>query len=240
MLLLRLMSEHYPEQSTVLHIDQGIRGVSSFSLRVVKKYCALWNVDYEVVTYKQAFGKGLDRIVKKLDVSPCYACGVLRRYLINKSAREEGYTKLATGHNLDDEAQSILMNVFMGDLRRQSRLGYSTGVVMHEKFVQRIKPLRDVYEKETILNAKLREWNVFSCNCAYAVSSFRGFVRDLLDYYETEHSGAKRNIINFYDSKIMPKLRRKKIKPIRDCPVCGEPCSQLPCNTCQLIKRVKK
>lgn len=239
MLLLRFMSSFYPEQTTALHVNQGIKGVSTLSERVVKKYCALWDVDYQIVSFRQEFKKDLDQMIKKIDANPCYLCGVIRRYLINKAAREGNYSKLATGHNLDDEAQSILMNIFMGDLKRQTRLGYSTGIVRHEKFVQRIKPLRDIYERETILYSMIREWKVFECNCPYAITSFRGFVRDLLDYYDAENPGTKRNIVDFYDSRILPKLKKKKIKPIRDCPDCGEPSSQEPCKTCQLLDRIR-
>ncbi|MBR9678761.1 MAG: TIGR00269 family protein [Nanoarchaeota archaeon] len=240
MLVLYLMSQHYHAQTTALHVDQGICGVSSPSLKIVKKYCALWDIPLKIVSFKQEFGKTLDQMVKKTDHSPCYVCGVVRRYLINKTAREEGFTKLATGHNLDDEAQSILMNVVMGDLRRQARLGYSTGIVTHKGFVQRIKPLRDVYEKETMINEQLKEWNLFTCNCKYAIDSFRGRMRDLLDDYEAKHPQTKKNIINFYDSKIIPKLAQKQIKPVKNCANCGEPSSQEPCKTCQIINKLKK
>jgi len=128
----------------------------------------------------------------------------------------------------------------MGDLKRQARLGYSTGIVTHKGFVQRIKPLRDVYEKETIINEQLRKWNLFTCNCKYAINAFRGRVRDLLDDYEAKRPGTKKNIIQFYDTKISPKIAQKQIKPIKTCAKCGEPSSQEPCKTCQIIKKLKK
>jgi tRNA(Ile)-lysidine synthase TilS/MesJ len=40
---------------------------------------------------------------------------VLRRSLINAQARMLGFTKVATGHNLDGEAQTILMNYLRGN-----------------------------------------------------------------------------------------------------------------------------
>ena len=58
----------------------------------------------------------LDQMLKTLDVKPCTICGIFRRYLLNKKSKELGFTKLATGHNLDDECQSILMNQFKNNI----------------------------------------------------------------------------------------------------------------------------
>ncbi len=240
MTLLYLMSKYFPKQTTAMHMDQGILGVTSPSLRAVKRYSALWGVPLKIVSFKKEFKNNLDEMIMKIDVSPCYIDGVLRRYLLNKTARESGFTKVATGHNLDDEAQSIMMNIFMGDINRQARLGYSTGVLSNGKFVQRIKPLRDIYEKETKMYAKLKEWSIFGCNCPYGADALRRQVRRLLDDYEKKHPQAKRKIVDFYDSKIIPKLRKEKIKPIGECPECGEPSSQKPCKACQLIEMIKK
>ena len=66
MLTLRLMSQHYHSQTTALHIDQGIGGVSAPSLKIVKKYCALWDVPLKIVSFKKEFGKTLDQMIKKI------------------------------------------------------------------------------------------------------------------------------------------------------------------------------
>ena len=42
--------------------------------------------------------------------SSCAVCGLSKRYLFNRAALEGGYDVVATGHNLDDEAATLLGN----------------------------------------------------------------------------------------------------------------------------------
>ncbi len=41
---------------------------------------------------------------------PCSVCGLVKRHVMNRIARDGGYDVLATGHNLDDEAAVLLGN----------------------------------------------------------------------------------------------------------------------------------
>lgn len=51
-----------------------------------------------------------------LDMAPCAYCGVFRRDLLAKYADEYDADKLLTGHNLDDEAETALMNILEGNV----------------------------------------------------------------------------------------------------------------------------
>jgi glucosamine 6-phosphate synthetase-like amidotransferase/phosphosugar isomerase protein len=72
---------------------------------------------------------------------------VLRRRALNVAAREAGADKLATAHNLDDETQTILLNLLHGDALRIARVN-PVLAMSHPKLVQRVKPLCEVPEKE--------------------------------------------------------------------------------------------
>jgi tRNA(Ile)-lysidine synthase TilS/MesJ len=41
---------------------------------------------------------------------PCSVCGLTKRHVMNRVARDGGYNVLATGHNLDDEAAVLFGN----------------------------------------------------------------------------------------------------------------------------------
>ena len=41
---------------------------------------------------------------------PCSVCGLIKRHAMNRLAYEGGYSVLATGHNLDDEAAALYLN----------------------------------------------------------------------------------------------------------------------------------
>ncbi len=80
-------------------------------------------------------------------------------------AKKVGATKLATGHNLDDEAQTVLMNYLRGDIDRLLRLEQS----VKEGLIPRMKPLRDVPEKEVPLYAILKGLPIDLNECEFSL-----------------------------------------------------------------------
>src|SRR3989344_263598 len=104
-----------------LSIDEGIEGYRN--LDFLKRFCKNNKIELHVFSYKKEFGNTLDKMLKLTNEKPCTICGVFRRYLLNTKAKKLGITKLATGHNLDDEAQTILMNQFRRNISASARLG---------------------------------------------------------------------------------------------------------------------
>ena len=84
----------------------------------------------------------------------CLDAGYLTRV-----AREEGSTKIATGHNLDDETQSIVMNYLEGNIQNLTRIGVKSET-RNNRFTVKIKPLREIPEKEIALYVLARELDV--------------------------------------------------------------------------------
>ena len=78
---------------------------------------------------------------------PCSYCGVFRRQSLNTMAERLGADVMALGHNLDDMAQSVLMNLQKGEVERSVRLAPHTQSPI-EGIVPRIVPLRWVPEQE--------------------------------------------------------------------------------------------
>src|SRR3989344_3993738 len=98
---------------SALQINEGIKGYRDSSIEDAKKFCKSQRIKLHIASYEKETGKTLDKVKKKYkDTIACSMCGILRRYLLNKYSRKMKATKLATGHNLDDEAQSIIMNQF--------------------------------------------------------------------------------------------------------------------------------
>ena len=226
---------------TALAIDEGIPGYRNVTLEDLRSFCSRNDIPLKTVSYKEAFGFSLHEALKKVTVLPCNICGTLRRYLLNSSAR--GFAKIATGHNLDDEAQSIMMNFFKGNLDLAARLGPLTGVVKDEKFVPRIKPLYFCYEKEVAAYAFLQNFGIHFSECPHARLSFRAAVRDFLNDLEQQLPGTKQNIINNF-LKILPQLKKyattADIKSgIKYCGSCGEPSSNELCKACVYVNSLK-
>ncbi len=222
-----------------LLIDEGIRGYRDKTIEDLKSFCNKNAIKLKIVSFELEFSSSLDKILesKKLDAKPCNICGTLRRYLLNKYSK--GFDVVVTGHNLDDEAQAVMMNLFRQQLDILSRMGPITGVKSHGGFVKRVKPLYFCSEKESALYALLMDFGVSFNECPYVIESYRADVRDTLNDYESRHKGAKLNIVKSYLNEL-PKLKKAFASSYPQvCERCGESCANSVCNTCQLLLRIR-
>lgn len=218
---------------TALSIDEGISGYRNKTLIDLKKFCTDNNIPLKIFSFKDEFGMPLDTMVKKTKFKPCHICGILRRYMLNKHSK--GFDRIVTGHNLDDEAQSVLVNLFRANHELMARLGPSTGLKKNKNFTQRVKPLYLCKEKEVMVYTILMGFDVNFTECKYAGHSYRSSVRDLLNDYEFKHPGTKQNTIEHFLS-ILPSLKKKfaTSKEPKICK-CGEPTNNEICKTCDLL-----
>ncbi|MBI5390481.1 TIGR00269 family protein [Candidatus Woesearchaeota archaeon] len=222
-----------------LAIDEGIAEYRDHTLEDLKYFCKMHEIPLHVLSFKQRFGATLDQIKEKAitqyNKKPCTVCGIFRRTLLNRGARELGATKLATGHNMDDESQSLLMNLLLGNMRHNASLGPMTGLHDNPRFVARVKPLYFMLEKETRLFAFLRKFQVKFNECPNIHLSFRAGVRDQLNTFEERLPGAKSGMINAF-LEILPVLKEhyRNEKGFFYCEKCGDACSGKICNACKL------
>ena len=222
-------------------IDEGIHDYRDKSLEFLKKFCEEQEVKLSIYSYKKEFGKSLDEILKTYKGIPCSVCGVLRRYLLNKKSKELDVNKLATGHNLDDEAQSVLMNIFRNNIKITARLGPINGIKTDKRFIKRIKPLYLMTEKEITTYAYLKGLMDKFTECPHDTNSYRAQVRDILNDFEAKHEGTKHGIMmSFLELLPMLKNNYKESPEINSCKVCEEPCSQEICQACRYVEEVVK
>ncbi|MFH1848712.1 MAG: TIGR00269 family protein [archaeon] len=219
----------------LISIDEGIKGYRDKTLADLKRYSKEHGLNLKIYSFKNEFGLTLDQIIKKTKWKPCSVCGTLRRYLLNRKAK--GYTKIATGHNMDDEAQSILMNYLRNSLEISARLGPMTGI-HRNVFVQRIKPLYFCTEKETTIYSYLMGFPVSYNECPYVADAYRAGVRDMLNGLEAEEPGTKKNIVDSF-LNLLPRLKSEFGKGDISTCGCGEPSRNRACNTCLLIREMK-
>ncbi len=223
-----------------LAIDEGIEEYRDHTLDDLRDFCSRFEIPLTVISFKARFGSTLDGIKDKAinehNKKPCTVCGILRRSLLNKGSRELGATKLATGHNLDDESQTLMMNTLRGSMAHNASLGPITGLTENTQFVPRVKPLYFVSEKETRLFTFLKGFKVEFNECPNIHLSFRAKVRDNLNDIEYRVPGSKTGMVRAF-LEIMPELKEKyskERKSFNHCKRCGEPCSREICNVCKL------
>jgi uncharacterized protein (TIGR00269 family) len=238
----KLYCKKYNIKCFALAIDEGIKGYRDHTLDDLKEFCKKYEVELHIVSFKEKFGDTLDNIqekaIKEFKKKPCTVCGIFRRTVLNRSARELGATKLITGHNLDDEAQSFMMNTLLGNMSHNASLGPITGLTDNDKFVPRVKPLYFMLEKETRLFALLKGFKVNFAECPNINLSFRMTVRDELNTIENKLPGAKNGIVNSF-LEILPLLKenyknKKEKRTFNYCKMCNDACSGEICNACKL------
>lgn len=99
-------------------IDEGIEGYRPSSIGIVKEFCDQNDITFHLISFSDMFDLTMDDVAPLSgENSPCTYCGVFRRKCMNTVANEIGATYLATGHNLDDMSQSIMMNFVRGTSR---------------------------------------------------------------------------------------------------------------------------
>ncbi|MDP3765291.1 MAG: TIGR00269 family protein, partial [Nanoarchaeota archaeon] len=239
--ILNKLSKQNPKiKLTAILIDEGIKGYRNKTIKTAKKFCSKNKIKLNIFSFKEEFGMPLDKMLKALNAKPCTLCGIFRRYLLNKKSKELGFTKLATGHNLDDECQSILMNQFKNNLHLSARLGPKVGIKQNDKLVQRIKPLYLCSEKETTVYAFANNLLDSLTECPYVSESYRAQVRDMLNDFEAKFPGTKHGIVNsFLD--ILPELKKKfSSGEANFCKICGEAAAKDKCNACKYVEKLEK
>ena len=224
-------------------IDEGIKRHRDESLKNLNKFCKDENIKLIKINVKENFKTNIDESAEKIREvgrKPCMVCGIWRRYLLNKYARENGADKLVTGHNLDDEAQAILMNQFKANISLTASLGPISGKKEHKMFVRRIKPLYFCSNDETEMYCKIKGWELDFCDCIYSQEGYRSQIKKMLNEFESNYPGTKHGIVKSF-LEILPLLKEKANEcdeKLQLCNLCGEPANNEVCNACKLQKEL--
>ncbi|UCE81483.1 MAG: TIGR00269 family protein [Methanobacteriota archaeon] len=221
-------------------VDEGIEGYRESCIPLVGESCRNLDIEHIVVSFEDAYGLTMDQIARaRRNMSACTYCGVLRRAVLNRASREWEATRLATGLNLDDTSQSILMNFSRGDVERLARLGPHRRT--QPNLVPRIQPLRTIPENEVALYAISKGIKYHNLECPYAAEALRNDYRRIVVQLEDRYPGTRHAILKSHE-EILGALER--IHPpanLRSCE-CGEPTvsSSGKCKVCELIASLEE
>ena len=227
-----------------MHVDQSIGEYSRINRANIEKFCEEQGIKLHITSFREFFGMAQCYIKsalhdKGINWKSCSICGVLRRYILNKYTRDLKATKIVTGHNLDDEAQNVLMNIFNNRMDLLARLGPKTGVNDFEGFVPRIKPLYMCKEEEVKLYSELMKFPVQYESCPCRTDSYRLLILKMLDSFETSNTGTKSGIVKSY-LELSPIMKKAFSKgEVKVCKICGEPSAGNECQACKILKIIK-
>jgi len=222
------------------HIDLKIGDYSDRCRKAVEELCRKLGIKLHIYDTKKKLGAGMCYIrtavqnkksKEKTKLKNCAICGVIKKWIFNKEARRIGADYIATGHNLDDEAQTFLMNIFKGSPKLSANTGVVTRNTDNSKFVLRIKPLFYVAEEDVREYTRRLKLPVVYDKCPCALDSYRIQVRKFVN---TLSEKEKLNTMNNFE-QIYPLIEKKKDSRLNFCEICGEPARNKVCKKCEIL-----
>jgi tRNA-5-methyluridine54 2-sulfurtransferase len=221
-----------------IHINLSMGSYSNKCLDAVKELCEELGIKLHLYDIKKEMGSSMCYIRSAIQTEArgkglknCAICGVIKKWILNKKARELKADKIATGHNLDDEAQTFLINIFKGSPELSANIGVVSKNTEDKKFIPRLKPLFYIPENEVRKFAIKEKLPVVFEKCPCAIDSYRIQVRKFMNDLTDKQ---KENIVNNAE-KILGKIKIKQ-GSLNYCEICGEPARNKICKKCELMK----
>lgn len=156
----------------------------------------------------------------------CSICGLSKRHWLNRMALSGGYDAIATGHNLDDEAATLLGNL----LHWQTEYVARQGAVLPstaQGFVRKIKPLIRLGERETAAYCFLRGIDYMVEECPMSTGNTGLRYKAALDVIEETSPGTRQMFLGkFYARGRHLFTDSIDLKKLVICQVCGAPTSE--------------
>jgi uncharacterized protein (TIGR00269 family) len=228
-----------------LYIDLGIEGYSARSREKAEQFAASrQGAELLVVDIEAEYSKTLPeaaRLGRRGRGKPCSVCGLVKRHVMNRVARDGGYDVLATGHNLDDEAAVLFANVLhwqTGYIARQAPVLPEHG----DGLARKVKPLCRFYERETAAYALMKGIDYIYEECPYAVGATSLRHKEILNTMEEQAPGTKQQ---FYLGLLRARkegffAQRAEDVELHPCESCGQPTTAPGlCAFCRLWQRTE-
>ncbi len=219
-----------------IYIDLGIKEYSHISLVKTRQMADRLHRRLYSFSFSEAFSKGVKELARMMKRPPCSLCGTIKRYVMNRACTDYGYSVLATGHNLDDEASALLGNM----LHWKEEYLWKKGVVLEAErgLAKKVKPFFLCSEKEAAAYALLNNIDYIYDECPYSLGAKTLLYKSLLNRVEDVSPATKIAFLKGY-------LKRAKAEGSRgqeqeekgSCSVCGYPSYGEQCNFCRLMTK---
>lgn len=223
---------------TGLHIDLAIPKSSPGARSTVESFCETFAIPL-IVKEMEEEGVPMPLVKEKMTRPICSACGKVKRYYFNKTAIDEGFTVLATGHNLDDEIARLFANTLRWDVAYLSDQGPM--LEAENGFAKKVKPLFRLTEFETANYAFLKGIPYHYAPCPYSKGASFTMYKKLWADLEEAMPGRK---LDFYlgflkrGRAAFGKIEEETGDTLAPCTTCGYPTSAGECGVCRIKKAV--
>ena len=215
-----------------LYLGLGIGEYSDRSGAVVRAFAGVRGADLIEVDLRRDYGFDIPTAGKKGSRSTCAVCGLSKRYVFNRAALEHGFDVVATGHNLDDEAATLLGNTLRWNteyIARQSPVLPARD----DGMVKKVKPLYRLSELETAAYAVMRgiEYVVEECPLVAGNTQLRH--KQAMNAIEATAPGTKAQFFLGYLDRAAHLFRAEAGAELLGCERCGQPTTGRFCAFCR-------
>lgn len=227
--------------TTGFYIALGIEDYSMLAQEKVEAFAKGQGLNLIVTDVKEEYDFTIPELAQYTPRVPCSACGLSKRYLMNRAALEGGYTVLATGHNLDDAASTLLGNLLHWHTEQLGRMRPCMEAT-HPKLVKTIKPLIRLTERETLAYTLLRGIDYHEDECPNAAGATLLLYKDLLNRLEHASPGAKQSFYFGFLKKGRPAFAtpHTEAPELKECEVCGQVTTTDACAFCRMMEQARR
>lgn len=214
-----------------LYLGLGIGEYSARSAEITRVFARDRGVELIEVDLAGEYGFDVPTAGRKGSRSTCAVCGLSKRYVFNKAARDHGYDVIATGHNLDDEAATLLGNT----LRWQTEYIARQFPVLpaEEGLARKVKPLYRLSELETAAYAFLRGIDYVVEECPLVAGNTQLRYKDAMNQLESTSPGTKAQFFLNYLERAAPLFASEDKAEVRPCERCAQPTTGRFCAFCR-------
>jgi uncharacterized protein (TIGR00269 family) len=221
-----------------LYVGLGIGHYSDESGRHAQAFAETRGWRLIEVDLREEYGYDIPTGSRAARRNPCSACGLSKRHLFDKAARDGGYDALVTGHNLDDEAAVLFGNVMHWETEY---LGRQVPVLpAADGFPRKVKPLVRLTERETAAYCVLRGIDYIVDECPQAAGNRHLGYKEALNAVEARSPGTKQAFYFRFLERVSHQFRsdgQSVRESLRPCQTCGAPTTAETCAFCRLVAR---
>ena len=231
---------------TGLYLGLGIADYSDRSHEVARAFAEERRARLLTVDLARDYGYDIPTAGRRGSRSTCAVCGLSKRYVFNRAALEGGFDVVATGHNLDDEAATLLGNTLRWQtdaIARQSpvlpardgpgRGGPGRGGPGRGGMVKKVKPLHRLSELETAAYAFLRGIEYVVEECPLVAGNTQLRYKEAMNAIEQTSPGTKAQFFLGYLERGMPLFRSADRAELQPCESCDQPTTGRFCAFCR-------
>jgi uncharacterized protein (TIGR00269 family) len=227
-------------QAEGIYIGLGIEeeiGYSDISLDMCRRFVSDHHPGavLHIVDVEAEYGQSIPTLARTTHRGrgkPCAVCGLVKRHIMNRTAREGvigctcegGFAAIATGHNMDDEVAVLMQNTLhwqTGYLARQAPV-----LAERKGLARKVKPFFRIYEREAAAYVLLQGIDYIYEECPFAKGSTTNYYKELLNQLELNSPGAKQQFyLQFLQARAEAKISfaEQEDAELQSCQHCGQP-----------------